>query len=78
MKTHLIICNEADYLQAHLTVIMSGSRRGNPALHGFKQWVSSVLKNWGLWRTCQQEERVVPGIGMGPHQRRDWVCADRG
>jgi septum formation topological specificity factor MinE len=46
MKARMIICNEADYLQAHLTVILAESRRRNPALDNLKQRVASVLKKW--------------------------------
>jgi len=42
------ICTEADYLQAHLTVIQGESRGRNPTLHNFKQRVRSVLKRWNL------------------------------
>ena len=48
MKTHLVICNEADYLQAHLTVVMRERRRRNPAFHEFKQWVGSILRKWAV------------------------------
>jgi hypothetical protein len=51
MKTHLIIYNEADYLQAHLTIIANGSRRGSPVIHDFKQWLNSILKSWALRRS---------------------------
>jgi hypothetical protein len=44
MKTHFIICNEADYLQAHLTFLVSTPRPGNPVFHDLKQRVTSVLK----------------------------------
>jgi hypothetical protein len=44
MKTHFIICNEADYLQAHLTFLVSTPRPENPVFHEFKQRVASVLK----------------------------------
>ena len=40
------ICTEADYLQAHLTVIEGESRRRDPAFYYFKQWVTSILKKW--------------------------------
>ena len=43
MRTQLIICTEADYLQAHLTVIVGESRRRNPVLHNLKQRVTSIL-----------------------------------
>jgi hypothetical protein len=44
MKTHFIICNESDYLQAHLTFLVRTPRRENPVLHDFKQRVTSMLK----------------------------------
>jgi hypothetical protein len=50
MKTHLVICNEADYLQAHLTFIVSKPRHGNPILHEFKERVTSLLKRWIMRR----------------------------
>ncbi len=46
MRTQLKICTEADYLQAHLTVILAESRRRNPAFHNLKKWLTSVLKKW--------------------------------
>lgn len=46
MRTQLRICTEADYLQAHLTVIVGESRRRNPAFHNLKQRVTSILKKW--------------------------------
>jgi hypothetical protein len=42
----LQICTEADYLQAHLTVIVGGSRRRNPSFHNLKQLLTSKLKKW--------------------------------
>ena len=50
MKTPLIICNEADYLQAHLTFIVSAPRPGNPVFHDFKERVTSLLKKWIMRR----------------------------
>ena len=46
MKTHLIICNEADYLQAHLTIIVGKPRPGSQVLHDFKRRVTSRWKKW--------------------------------
>ncbi len=46
MKTQLKICNEADYLQAHLTFIVSTPRHGKPVFHDFKERVASLLKKW--------------------------------
>ena len=51
MKTHLIICNDADYLQAHMTVIVSGPRQGNSIFHEFKLWVSSLFRKWANRKT---------------------------
>jgi hypothetical protein len=38
------IRTEADYLQAHLTVIEGESRARHPTLHNVKQGVTSILK----------------------------------
>jgi hypothetical protein len=46
MNTQLKICNEGDYLQAHLTFIVSKRHPGNAVFHGFKQRVTSMLKKW--------------------------------
>ena len=46
MKTHFIICNESDYLQAHLTFIVGKPAPGNPALHQLNQRVTLMLKKW--------------------------------
>jgi hypothetical protein len=48
LRTQLKICTEADYLQAHLTVIEGESRRRDPAFHNVKQRVTSILKKWIL------------------------------
>jgi hypothetical protein len=50
MKTQLKICNEADYLQAHLTFIVSKPRPVNPVFNEFKERVASLLKKWILRR----------------------------
>jgi hypothetical protein len=42
----LQICTEADYLQAHLTIIVEGSRRRNPAFRNLMQLITSILKKW--------------------------------
>jgi hypothetical protein len=42
----LRICTEADYLQAHVTVLAGGFRARNPAFLNLKQWVTSILKKW--------------------------------
>ena len=46
MRTQLKICTEADYLQAHLTVIDGEFRGRSPALRILKQHVTSVVKKW--------------------------------
>ena len=43
-----MICNETDYLQAHLTVIEGRSRDRSLTLHNLKQQLTSGLKNWIL------------------------------
>ena len=48
MKTRLIICNEADYLQAHMTFLVGKPRVGNPMAPDPKQRVTSLLKKWIL------------------------------
>jgi hypothetical protein len=40
------IYTEADYLQAHLTVIVKASRRTYPAFHDLKLRMTSILKKW--------------------------------
>ena len=50
MKTQLKICNEADYLQAHLTFIVSKPRPVNPVFHDFKERVAWLLKKWIMRR----------------------------
>ena len=46
MRTQLKICTDADYLQAHLTVIEAESPDRSPAWRTLKQRVASVLKKW--------------------------------
>lgn len=48
MKTRLIICNEADYLQAHMTFLVRKPRVGNPIVLDLKQRATSLLKKWIL------------------------------
>ena len=45
MKRHFKICTDADYLQAHLTVIEGKTRGRNATIHGVKQRVASILKH---------------------------------
>jgi hypothetical protein len=67
MKTHLTICNEADYLQAHLTFIVNKPRPVKPVFHDLKERVASLLKKWIMRR-----EKITgpfggpdPGIAAG-------------
>jgi len=46
MKTHLIICNESDYLRAHLTFIAGKPVPEGPAQYGLKHRITSTLKKW--------------------------------
>jgi hypothetical protein len=57
MKTHLTICNESDYLRAHLTFIAGKPASGNPVYQELKQRVTSVLKKWFA--------RRLPGLSRG-------------
>jgi hypothetical protein len=42
----LQIGTEADYLRAHLTVIVARSRGRNSALRNLKERATSILKKW--------------------------------
>jgi hypothetical protein len=46
----LKICTEADYLQAHITVLGAEPRPSNlsPLMVRLKLWVSSLLKKWSF------------------------------
>jgi hypothetical protein len=57
------ICTEADYLQAHLTVIVRAPRHWNPALHKLKQRITSILKKW------------IAAANYLPLAREDWASA---
>jgi hypothetical protein len=59
MKTHLIICNEADYLQAHLTAIVSEPRRGNPVFPNFTRRIASLLKKWIMAANADMRARSI-------------------
>jgi len=48
MKARLIIGNETDYLQAHMTYLVGKPRVGNPMSPDPKQRVTSLLKKWIL------------------------------
>ena len=57
MKTQLVICNDSDYLRAHLTIIAGKTVPGNPVLQHLKLRVASVLKRWIA--------RRLPGLSRG-------------
>jgi hypothetical protein len=42
------ICTEADYLQAHITVLGQGPRADAPVLDRVRERVTSVMKKWIL------------------------------
>ncbi len=46
MKAHSIICNESDYLQAHLTFVAGKPAPGIAVFQELKQQVTSMLKKW--------------------------------
>jgi hypothetical protein len=48
MKTRLIIGNEADYLQAHMTFLVGKPRVDSRIVPELKQRVTSLLKKWIL------------------------------
>jgi hypothetical protein len=50
MKTHLIICNESDYLRAHLTFIAGKPAPGNPVFQELKLRVTALLGKWFVRR----------------------------
>jgi hypothetical protein len=60
MRTTLRICTEADYLQAHLTVIVEESRCWNPAFHNLKQRVAWILKKWIAAANAYLRVRSIP------------------
>lgn len=60
MRTQLRICTEADYLQAHLTVIEAESRNRGPAWRILEQRVASVLKKWILGATTNLTSSFNP------------------
>jgi len=60
LRTTLKICTEADYLQAHLTVIVGESRHWNPAFHNLKQRVTSILKKWIAAAKADLTARSIP------------------
>jgi hypothetical protein len=61
MKTHLVIYDEADYLQAHMTVIVSETRGGSPILQEFKKQVRWMWRKWVV---------TAAGAAIGSRQPR--------
>jgi hypothetical protein len=64
MKTNLTICNEADYLQAHLTFIVSRPRPGNPVFQDFKERATSLLKKWITAASAEVTSRQIHQRGF--------------
>jgi hypothetical protein len=76
MKTTLIICNEADYLQAHLTFIVGKPRPENQVLHNFGQRMTSLLKKWVAAASADLASRSMHPRGLrmaegGPAKRKE-------
>jgi hypothetical protein len=46
MRTPFKICNEADYLQAHMTVIERRPTEGGATLHTVKEQLAIAVKKW--------------------------------
>jgi hypothetical protein len=46
MRTQFKICNEADYLRAHMTVIERRPAEAGATLHTVKEQVASTVKKW--------------------------------
>lgn len=61
MKTQSNICTEADYLQAHLTIIHVASRRGSLTSHELKQQLIRVLKK--LLQAANATDEALAGSG---------------
>ena len=59
MNTQSKICNEADYLQAHLTFIVSRPRPGNPVFQDFKERATSLLKKWIIAASAELTSRSI-------------------
>jgi hypothetical protein len=60
------ICTEADYLQAHITVL--GSRPGAPVLDRVKERVASVMKKWMEWDK-PEHSRLADSLSRGPAKK---------
>jgi hypothetical protein len=72
LRTQLRIYTEADYLQAHLTVIEGESRGRNAALHNVKQRATSVLKKWIL--AANANLTVQPATGFKKSFPQFWTA----
>jgi hypothetical protein len=46
MRTQFKICNDADYLRAHMTVIERRPAEAGATLHTVKEQVASTVKKW--------------------------------
>ena len=71
----LQIGTEADYLRAHLTVIVDGSRSRNSAMRDLKQRVTSVLERWReqwreKWRAAATEGLRATPEGIRSRARK--------
>ncbi len=78
LRTKLMICNEADYLQAHLTVIEGKSRGRNLTSHNLKQQVTSVLKKWILAANAKLTAQSNPPLRVRAisASQRFWAGSD--
>ena len=73
-----MICNEADYLQAHLTVIEGKSRGRNLTSHNLKEQVTSVLKKWILAANAKLTAQSNPPLRVRAisASQRFWAGSD--
>jgi hypothetical protein len=76
MKTHLIICNEADYLQAHMTFLAGKPRVGIPIVPDLKQRVTSFLNKWILQKMRAWSRRGFACAGSAGWIRRGEIARD--
>ncbi|MDP9146650.1 MAG: hypothetical protein M3N22_03260 [Acidobacteriota bacterium] len=59
MRTQLKICTDADYLQAHLTLIDGEPRVRKTTWQDMKERVTSVLKRWILAANSSLANRAL-------------------
>ena len=62
------ICTEADYLQAHLTVIEGESRGMNPIVRTVKQRAFSMLEKW-IFSNARPEGYQLPNRRLRVNNR---------